>query len=116
MPEDAMRELLVEMERLEPSSLAARLDRDRPYDGQVHTFCGQRGFQGVHGLSVRDVQDCFVRACYDASGLEVDDWPGLVSDLPWGQMSPIAVSQNLCCWLERYMGTYPNLCISEEPA
>lgn len=98
-----------ELERIGPSSLAAHLDRDRPYDGQPHTDYGERGRQPVEGLTMRDVQDCFIRACYDASGLPPKDWPGSVYDLPWADMSILAVAQNLTCWIERYMGIFPNV-------
>lgn len=97
------------LESVSPSSLAAHLDRDRPYDGQPHTDYGKRGAQEIHGLTMRDITDCFFRACYDASGLEPKDWPGSVYQLPWDQMDIISVSQNLTCWLERYMGIFPNV-------
>ena len=60
-------------------------------------------------MSERDIQDCFIRACYDSSGLDPKDWPGSVYDLPWAEMDIIAVSQNLSCWIERYMGVFPNV-------
>lgn len=104
-----MDELLVEMERLCPSSLAASLDRDRPYDGQPHTVTGERGATQVTGVTFRDLRDCFIRGCYDASGLSSEDWPGSVYDLPWDDMDPIAIFQNMSCWVERYMDIYPNV-------
>ena len=104
-----LQELAREFERLAPSSLAARLDRDRPYGGQPHTFDGQRGRTEVKGITFRDLYDCFVRACYDASGLPVEQWSGTVYDLPWDDMDIVAVMQNLSCWVERYMGIYPNV-------
>lgn len=98
-----------EMEKLCPSSLATRLDRTRPYEGQPHTDEGERGKQEISGITMRDLSDCFIRACYDASGLEVKDWPGTVYDLPWPEMDIIAVMQNLTCNVEKYMGIYPNV-------
>ena len=50
-------EIAIEIERLMPSSLAARLDRDRPYDGQIHTDEGERGRQEVSGVTMRDLVD-----------------------------------------------------------
>lgn len=97
------------LEKLQPSSLAARIDRDRPYDGQPHTSEGVRGQTEVKGLTMRDIDDCFIRACYEASGLEMKDWPGSVYDLPWSEMDIIAVMQNLGCNIEKYMGIYPNV-------
>ena len=85
------------------------LDRSRPYDGQPHTDLGERGRQEIHGITMRDLRDCFIRACYDASGLLPQDWPKTVYDLPWDQIDPMAVANNLTCWVERYMGIYPNL-------
>lgn len=92
----------------QPGILAV-LDRSRPYDGQMHTDLGERGKQEVHGLTMRDVRDCFIRACFSASGLPVEDYPKDVYGLPWNEMDPMAVSQGLTCWIERYMGIYPNI-------
>lgn len=96
------------LEEICPTSLAEAMDRDRPYDGQPHTDHGVRGQTMVSGLTFRDVRDCLIRACYDSSGLPVEQWPGSVHDLPWADMSIIAVQQNLSCWIEKYMDIYPN--------
>lgn len=101
--------LNVLLESISPSSLAEHLDRNRPYSGQPHTDHGIRGAQLVSGLTMRDIADCFIRACYDSSGLPPEQWPGSVYDLPWEDMDIIAVQQNLSCWIEKYMGIYPNL-------
>jgi len=85
------------------------LDSNRPYDGQPHTDLGIRGKQEIHGITMRDLRDCFIRACYDASGLETKDYPKDLYDLPWDDMDIIAVLQNMACWVERYMGIFPNL-------
>jgi len=97
------------IESLSPSSLAAHLDRDRPYDGQPHTDTGERGRTLVEGLTYRDVRDCFIRACYESSGLEISEWPGSVHNLPWHEMDIIAVAQNLSVQMEKYQGIYPNV-------
>lgn len=39
-----------------------RNDRERPYNGQIHTDDGQRGSQLVEGLTMRDIKDCLIRA------------------------------------------------------
>lgn len=97
------------IEQISPSSLVAHMDRDRPYDGQPHTDLGWRGQQEVRGLTMRDIRDCFIRGCYEASGLPIEQWPGTVYDLPWDEMDVIAVAQNMSCNIEKYMGVYPNL-------
>lgn len=97
------------MEGLSPSSMAAHLDRDRPYDGQPHTDMGERGKTLVEGLTYRDVRDCFIRACFESSGLPISGWPGSVYDLPWDDMDIIAVAQNLSVQMEKYQGIYPNV-------
>lgn len=102
-----MNDILREFERLSPSSLAARLDPTRPYDGQPHTDEGERGRQEIHGITMRDLVDCFVRACFESSGLAMKDWPGTVYDLP--DLDLMAVSQNLTCNVEKAMGIYPNV-------
>ena len=84
-------------------------DRDRPYDGQIHTYEGERGRQEVSGVTMRDLVDCYVRACFDASGLPSSGWPGSIYGLPWDDMDPLAIVQNLTCWVERYMGIFPNV-------
>lgn len=110
MPESEFWQTIqVEMERLAPSSLAATLDPSRPYDGQPHTDTGERGKTEIKGITFRDLRDCFVRACYESSGLPIEEWPGSVYNLPWPDMDIIAVSQNLTCNVEKAMGIYPNV-------
>ena len=104
-----MKELGILIERVSPSSLAAHIDPTRPYDGQPHTHNGVRGQTLVEGLTMRDIVDCYVKACYDASGLAPKDWPGRIYDLPWDDMDPMAISQNLGCNIERAMGIFPNV-------
>ena len=102
-------DLPIILEQLSPSSLAAHLDADRPYDGQPHTDHGQRGATEIKGITFRDLRDCFIRACYESSGLPIEEWPGSVYDLPWDDMDVIAVAQNLGCNVEKRMGIYPNV-------
>lgn len=102
-------DLPIILEQIGPTSLAAHLDRDRPYDGQPHTDHGERGRTEVRGVTFRDLRDCFIRGCYDASGLPPSEWPGRVHDLPWDDMDIVAVAQNMSCWVERYMGIFPNV-------
>lgn len=97
------------LEALSPSSLAAHIDPSRPYDGQPHTDHGARGQTEVRGITFRDLRDCFIRACYQSSGLPIEQWPGTVYDLPWTDMDIIAVAQNLSCNVEKAMGIYPNV-------
>jgi hypothetical protein len=102
-------EIFRELERAHPSSLAARLDRDRPYTGQPHTFDGIRGSNQIEGLTYRDLLDCCVRGAYDASGLPPNQYPGDVYGLPWEDMDAMAVFQNIAVWVEKYQGTFPNV-------
>jgi hypothetical protein len=104
-----MGEIEVEMERISPTSLAAHLDRTRPYDGQPHTDYGDRGKQEINGVTMRDITDAFFRACFEASGLAIEDWPASIYNLPWNDMDIVAVSQNLTCQIEKLMGIYPNV-------
>lgn len=97
------------IESLSPSSLAAHIDPSRPYDGQPHTDEGERGKTEIRGITMRDLTDCFFRACYESSCLPIERWPGSIYDLPWHDMDIIAVSQNLGCNVEKAMGTYPNV-------
>ncbi|KKM03199.1 hypothetical protein LCGC14_1776850 [marine sediment metagenome] len=104
-PEDLKRIL----EGLSPSSYLQTLDLDRPYDGQPWTSQGERGKQQVHGVSMRDIQDCYIRACYESSGLALVDYPASLYELPWDGMDPIAVIQNTLCNIEKKMGIFPNI-------
>lgn len=91
------------------SLLCQTLDRNRPYDGQPHTDAGVRGQQQVHGLTMRDITDCFIRGAFDSSGISPEGWPSDIHELPWHEMSPMAVCQNMMCWVEKYMGIFPNI-------
>lgn len=82
---------------------------DRPYEGQAHTDGGERGKQEVHGVTMRDVADCYIIGAFRASGLEAADYPKTIFDLPWEEMDPKAVSQNMTVALEKRMGIYPNV-------
>lgn len=42
--------------------------RDRPYNGQSHTDKGERGKQEIHGITMRDLRDCFIRAVLLSTG------------------------------------------------
>ena len=91
-------------------STAYSMERDRPYDGQAHTDSGLRGKAEVKGLTIRDIADCIVRGFLDSSGMERRDNPiwddvyKITNDLDY-----IAVVQNATCWIEKYMGIYPNI-------
>lgn len=106
--------------------------RDRPYNGQPHTDTGtHRGATEIKGITFRDLRDCFIRAYIrshsyfendslhklqpnatlieeaekgEAAALSQSDVYRLV-----GSVDPIAVSQNLCCEIEKIMGIYPNV-------
>jgi len=88
---------------------AFRMDRDRPYNGQPHTDNGERGKTLVDGLSMRDISDCMVRGFLDASGIQIEnpihDDIYKIDELP----DIGAVIQNTMCWVEKYMGIYPNV-------
>lgn len=89
--------------------LKAALNPDRLYAGQPWTDAGDRGAVLVEGLTFRDIGDCFVIACYESSGLDPKDWPRTIYELPWDEMDPVAIRQNLACAIERRMGIFPNV-------
>jgi len=97
-------------------SSAYSLDRNRTYDGQAHTDDGERGKTLVEGLTMRDVADCIVRGFLDAGGIHrknpIRDDLYTIPDLD--DLDPGAVIQNTTCWIERYMGIFPNLPRTEE--
>jgi len=107
IPEGEKQELGEVIERLFPTDVLITLDRNRPYDGQPWTDDGERGKQEVYGITMRDIKDCFIKACYDCNPNE--ETPKSIYDLDWENIDIIAVQQNLSCWIERYMGIFPNL-------
>ncbi len=90
-------------------STAYDMARNRPYDGQPHTDSGKRGETAVEGLTMRDVADCIVRGFLAAGGSERENpiWDDVYTIT--GDLDYIAVVQNTMCWVERYMGIYPNV-------
>jgi len=84
------------------------IDRNRPYKGQRHTDDGERGKTLIEGLTMRDVRDCFILALYDSAPAN-ETLPMRLEDLPFDQMDLEAISQNMMCWIERYMGIFPNI-------
>lgn len=106
---DFMTKLADIIEELCPSGYVGVEKRDRPYSGQPHTDLGERGKTEIKGITFRDLHDCFVRACYHSSGLTRDDWPDSLYKLPWDEMDPIAIQQNMSCEVEKLMGIYPNV-------
>lgn len=102
-------DLAAELEKLIPTDLITRMQRDRPYDGQAHTDDGERGRTPLDGLTYRDVFDAFVIGAYEASGLPYEDYPESIYDLPWDDMDPIAVAQCQSVILEQRAGIFPNV-------
>jgi hypothetical protein len=49
------------------SSSDYRNDRERPYNGQMHTSEGLRGKQEVRGLTMRDISDCYIKGLLEAA-------------------------------------------------
>ena len=89
---------------------AFRMDRERPYNGQMHTDQGERGKTLVEGLTMRDIADCMVRGFLDAGGIDTenpirDD----IYKIDETKLDPGAVIQCSMCWIEKYMGIYPNV-------
>lgn len=93
----------------ESGSYLETFDRERPYDGQPHTDLGERGKQIVSGVTMRDIRDACIRAFFHSSGLPSDQYPETVYDLDLNSMSPVAVTQNLTCEIEKMMRIYPNV-------
>jgi len=119
------------------SSSDYRNDRERPYNGQPWTDDGIRGKQEVKGLTMRDIKDCLIQAfliCADPNTpeqlklkekvFEISNDPHIgkgtkytakgnwrtqdVYTVDLSKIDPIAVAQNLNCFIEYYMGIYPN--------
>ena len=103
-------DLIETLESLDKSDyVTAFFDSHREYSGQPWTDQGERGKRLVEGLTMRDIADCFIVGCFHASGLDREHYPNSVYELPWDDISPIAVSQNMVCEIERKMGIFPNI-------
>ena len=83
--------------------------KNRPYDGQPWTVDGIRGETMVEGLTMRDIKDCYVIACFQSSGMNAANYPDSIYDLPFERMDPIAIAQNMGCEIEKRMGIFPNI-------
>lgn len=120
------------------SSSDYRNDRERPYNGQPWTDSGIRGHQEVKGITMRDIKDCLIQAfltCCDPDdseqlelskkSFEISDDPDIgrgtkyaskgnwrthdVYKINFEKIDPLAVTNNLLCFIEYYMGIYPNI-------
>ena len=88
---------------------AFRMDRERPYNGQPHTHNGERGRTTVTGLTIRDIADCIVRGFLDSGGIRSENpMPEDVYKIDTN-LDPIVTVQCTVCWIEKYMGIYPNV-------
>lgn len=105
----AAKQIAEAIEDLKTIGLQDVLDRNRPYKGQRWTDDGLRGKQEVQGLTMRDVRDCLILAMYDSRPADCNPPPKEVTNLPLERMDAEAISQNLGCWIERYMGIFPNV-------
>ena len=104
----AAKQIMEAIADLPSIELAGVIDRNRPYKGQRHTDDGERGKTLIQGLTMRDVRDCFILALYDSAPTN-ETLPMRLEDLPFDQMDLEAISQNMMCWIERYMGIFPNI-------
>jgi len=121
------------MLKTDDSSSDYENSRERPYNGQPWTVNGIRGKQEVKGLTMRDIKDCLIQAmlvCAPNDNLsdkvfEISDDPAIgkgtkyaakgtwrtqdVYKINFNNVDPIAIAQNLVCFIESYMGIYPNV-------
>lgn len=108
--------------RMAEGSSAISMDRNRPYDGQPHTDAGIRGMQEVYGVTMRDIQDCLIRAmvrCIDFTSESGKDlrrkldegtliWDNIY-EADFSNIDPLAMGKNLACEIEKLMGIFPNI-------
>jgi len=104
--------------------------RDRSYNKQQHTFQGIRGSQKIENITLRDIADCMVQGLLVSTGddelysktFEIDtEFKGTeysskgtwkyndLYEIDWNNIDPIAVIQNTLCFVEHYMGIFPNI-------
>jgi len=107
IPQELVPDIKDKIEELSPSDLLTALDRNRPYNGQPWTDIGTRGKQEIHGITMRDIRDCFIRACYDSNPHE--ETPASIHDINFNEVDIMAVCQNMIILVEKYMGIFPNI-------
>lgn len=112
-------------------------ERNRPYDGQPWTQNGIRGQQEIKGITMRDLKDCIIQAmlvCSDDTNLskkvfEISkdfqnteyaakgNWEaGDIYKIDFSKVDPMAIIQNVGCFVEYYMGIFPNTNIQGIPS
>ena len=102
-------------------------DRNRPYNGQPHTDFGERGKTLVKGLTMRDISDCIAQGFLAASGnnelyektssrspdeasYHKNNWEyNDLYKIEVDGLDPMAVIQSAMCFIEAYMGIFPNV-------
>ena len=102
-------------------------DRSRPYNGQPHTDFGERGKTLVKGLTMRDISDCIAQGFLAASGdnelyektssrssdeasYHKNNWEyNDLYKINANDLDPMAVIQSATCFIEAYMGIFPNI-------
>lgn len=104
----------------------SRNDRNRPFAGPPHMWSGARGNVEVTGLTMRDIQDCIVQGIISSSPnpqqqikafpltitesvYHTGDWEYLDIYEETSELDLGAVIQNTLCYIEDYMGNYPNV-------
>lgn len=96
-------------------------NRDRPYNGQLHTFVGERGaYKLTPYLTIRDVYDAVQIGIARAAGVDDETIQSPTFDvwrLDLDRVDPVAVAQNACCEIEKRLGIFPNIPkISDHPS
>lgn len=110
-PEDfnnVLRLAFMDLEITNPTDYLSVLDRERPYEGQPQTNCGERGKTEVKGLTYRDIYDCAIIGLFRASGIQ-EQRRASVYDIDLNEIDPIAFIQNMTCEMEKRQGIYPNV-------
>lgn len=77
----------------------------------------ERNAVEIKGLSFKDLLDCFILGAIDSSGWDyvytqeahAKHDVNTLYELPWGDIDPLAVWQNMACYIEKKMGIFPNI-------
>lgn len=89
------------------------INTERPFDGQDHTFFGERGKTEIERIRFRDLADCiatvFLRLCCGDEEVEAEEVYDKLKSLDTSNINTKTFIQGVSCEVEMMMGIFPNI-------